>query len=906
MKSESLRDYWKRRAEESKAAADAIAGEGGYNNSQYTLGSQMSTKSSSGTTTTTSGNKNPPPPLSAKSRGRSEGVSSSSLTATTATTTAPAHRSSVHRSKSRGRDTNNVDNNTTLHVSGDGRITSSSSSSHSTQQQQQSIRRSSNLIPQQQQQQLKYERRESYPQGSSLDDIMDTNNNNVNVVHRCIANSNWQELYTHLLPMLKNIDNNNINDNDDHNNDNSISKLVTILSEVYHPTATTTINRSSSNNSNNNSSGGGTTVMHVLAWKAPSALVAIILQTILLVAVAKEESAVAAMKELLCLCDTEGNTPYHLCVANLTHRIGNNNEENEKRRLDKMQQQEGDNTDIICCLSGLEQMTKLIPATVWTIQNIQGDTPLHLLVSSPLCIYDWTILEQQQQLSKSSSGKGGSFNSSSSSSSSSSGLLEDDSTCTKLASTALSIVLASPGAIESCATQDSTGATPLHIALACGARDCVVEALLSVYPNAAHIEDKKGMIPLHWAAAFSKTGHAVIRKLVLAYPMGLMSPTTDGDIPLHLAVSNAIMEDESSIGGKIPMYIGDGVSSRREMNRLKIVELLLHDHTHYTAASGDGGGRRNATAANATTQDPLSTANEETTVSPILTTNREKLTPLHCCALFDAPPQISKLLMKHPDANAASSMTNSFGATPLHLAAAQPGVSQSIATVLAIGSPDAAAVQDRLKRTPLHVAAQNAYATNLLIKTLAELNPEAASIKTQRGHLPLHLAAQSQAKEAVVRALIKAYPAAAESRNKSNNTPLHDAAKYRASLGVVRLLLDAYPGALYVQNQYGNLPLHCATAYQAPSDVVQLLLKVRSNVCFRMVIDCPKCKLFLIPVCVLFLSSLCQHKIELARRSINAKSQPRRSTTLCRCVCHISQRRTSINRGSSRGRVVNE
>ena len=462
-------------------------------------------------------------------------------------------------------------------------------------------------------------------------------------------------------------------------------------------------------------------------------------------------------------------------------------------------------------MDNTEYMYKVIPP------------PLHLLVSSPLCIYDWTILEQQQQLSKSSGGNG------------IDSVLEDDTTCIKLASTALSIVLASPGAIESCATRDSTGATPLHVALACGARDCVVEALLTTYPNAACIEDKKGMIPLHWAAAFSKTGHAAIRKLVMAYPLGLTSATTDGDIPLHLAVSNAIMEGESSIGGdgrgsagKIPSYIGigDGASSRREMNRLKIVELLLHDHTHYTAASG--GNRRNVTTA-AATQDPPSNIDEATTTaSPILTTNREKLTPLHCCALFDAPPQISKLLMKHPDANAASSMTNSFGATPLHLAAAQPGVSQSIATVLAIGSPDAAAVQDRLKRTPLHVAAQNAYATNLLIKTLAELNPEAASIKTQRGHLPLHLAAQSQAKEAVVRALIKAYPAAAESRNKSNNTPLHDAAKYRASLGVVRLLLDAYPGALYVQNQYGNLPLHCATAYQAPSDVVQILLKVRS------------------------------------------------------------------------------
>jgi hypothetical protein len=121
------------------------------------------------------------------------------------------------------------------------------------------------------------------------------------------------------------------------------------------------------------------------------------------------------------------------------------------------------------------------------------------------------------------------------------------------------------------------------------------------------------------------------------------------------------MEDESGDGrgaaGRIPAFIGDGASSsRREMNRLKIVELLMHDHHHYAA-----GGRRNSLA-----RDASFSSSAEGAASPILTTNREKLTPLHCCALFDAPPQISKLLMKHPDANAASSMTNSFRATPLH------------------------------------------------------------------------------------------------------------------------------------------------------------------------------------------------------------------------------------------------
>ncbi len=529
----------------------------------------------------------------------------------------------------------------------------------------------------------------------------------------------------------------------------------------------------------------GGTVLHVASWKAPPTLAARMIR--LLPRESREMAVLLGMK------DGEGNTPLHLCAGNLDYRV----EERVAAADNTGEADKGTHGCGVNPLALLEEIMKSAPANAWMVQNSEGDTPLHMLVSSPLCISNWRGLTSPA-------------------------LHENEDVRSKLAQEAISLVLSTPDAVEACLLREnSASATPLHIALASGAHDCVIEALLSASPASVGSEDGRGRLPLHWAAAFGRASYAVVKKIVEQYPLGLTSATVDGDIPLHLAVSNSMMEDE--LGGvepglgKVGSFSGEGDSMRREKNRLKIVELLMHNRPISSSKF------RTSVARDSTSSSSSSLL--ESTTSPILTANREKLTPLHCCALFDARPQISKLLMKHPDANMASSTTNSFGATPLHLAAAQPGVSQSIATVLAIGTPDAAAVQDRLKRTPLHVAAQNTYATNLLIKTLAELNPNAASVKTQRGHLPLHLAAQSQAKEAVIRALIKAHPAAAESRNKSNNTPLHDAAKYRASLGVVRLLLDAFPGALYVQNQYGNLPLHCATAYQAPSEVVQLLLK---------------------------------------------------------------------------------
>ncbi|KAL3810245.1 hypothetical protein ACHAXA_008735 [Cyclostephanos tholiformis] len=797
---ESLRDYWRRRAEESKerVGGTAASGGGGGTGGVSSIGEEVSTLAIVGTRSTTGKELPPPPPragiavvgrTSSRSRDGAEVTSSSS-----------GHYRHHHRSKSRSRD--DVDRVSSSFVAlttsessarrqpqpptpqqrqwesmaamtttssshrkidsiasalGAGRASSLSSttvtSSSSPPSRSTPTKTASSSILTTSAASTPQTRRSllNFPSVVAAVDGRRSENEAVDSspLHRCLAQSSWRELRALLRSSSS-----TVNDNDDGDGIKS-EDMVAALSAA-------------------DPRHGGTAI-HVAAWKAPPALVA----TMLRMATARD-GGTTAIRELLGLRDADGNTPLHLCAGNLDHRPGEGREGEEK---------EGELNRL--CLVALEEMAKLAPIGAWTVKNSEGDSPIHMLMSSPLCTCDLR----------------------SSSSSSRSG---DGEVRARLAMEAMSLALSSPDAVQVCAAQDGSGATPLHIALASGARDCVVEALLSSYPEAARVEDERGMLPIHWAAAFCKTGHAAVRKLVDAYPEGLTRATADGDIPLHLAVSNAAMEDESGDGraGRIPTFIGDCASSRREMNRLKIVELLMYDTHRYAAGS----------CGNSTSRDSSSTTSSEGAVSPILTTNREKLTPLHCCALFDAPPQISKLLMKHPDANAASSMTNSFGATPLHLAAA-PGVSQSIATVLAIGSPDAAAVQDRLKRTPLHVAAQNAYATNLLIKTLAELNPNAASVKTQRGHLPLHLAAQSQAKEAVVRALIKAYPAAAESRNKSNNTPLHDAAKYRASLGVVRLLLDAYPKALYVQNQYGNLPLHCATAYQAPSDVVQLLLK---------------------------------------------------------------------------------
>lgn len=115
------------------------------------------------------------------------------------------------------------------------------------------------------------------------------------------------------------------------------------------------------------------------------------------------------------------------------------------------------------------------------VQNSKGDTPLH--VKSPLCISNWRGLASPA-------------------------LHENEDVRSKLAQEAISLVLSTPDAVEARLLRENSAiATPLHIALASGAHDCVIEALLSASPASVGSEDGRGMLPLHWAAAFGRASY---------------------------------------------------------------------------------------------------------------------------------------------------------------------------------------------------------------------------------------------------------------------------------------------------------------------------------------------------------------------------------------------------------------
>ena len=247
---------------------------------------------------------------------------------------------------------------------------------------------------------------------------------------------------------------------------------------------------------------------HTLLWKAPPALTKAILQYI-------EENDASALASLLMTRDGDENTPMHLFCGNLPvlNKSVNKHELVVLRTLIKS------NPRVLQC------------------QNKEGDTPLHLFVSSMAATAGNDFANQ--------------------------------------AAAEQTISLLLEASVESAILQDSIGATPLHVAISHSAHERVLLYLLETAPVAAKIKDGDEMLPLHYAAAVGlRMTYAPIQTLIETYPEGLLAKTVHGDTPLHLLIANLDENDDNS---------QETDYSHLDRQSTKVVELLAG------FASGDDG-----------------------------------------------------------------------------------------------------------------------------------------------------------------------------------------------------------------------------------------------------------------------------------------------------------------------------
>lgn len=387
---------------------------------------------------------------------------------------------------------------------------------------------------------------------------------------------------------------------------------------------------------------------------------------------------------------------------------------------------------------------------------------------------------------------------------------DDDAAVEEAAEQAIvSLLLMTPSASTAACTQNGNGATLLHVAVCADVHERVLARLLALAPRSAKVPDRRGFLPLHFAAAFGTAPWQVVEEMIRLHPDSTSIQTDEtGDTPLHLLMSNshkfvcAIPEDAGGDDGgkkkkKKRKKKKDGDSYAVDENTIKLAELLL------------------------------STSENAKLPAPILIRNHEDLNPLHAAALFNTPVQLTRILMESSGGAQAVAQTTSYGGdrTALHLACASRKVSKCAGNVEVLSSREACAAVDEQGKTPLAVAAQNRKVTKKVVKTLTSTYPEAASVPTPtKGYLPIHLAVRNtKSKPTVIKALLNACPDAVRAVTNKGNTPLHEACKYGAPRPVVELLIDEYPGALSVENKSHELPIDRARANGATRDTITLL-----------------------------------------------------------------------------------
>ncbi|XP_059055068.1 transient receptor potential cation channel subfamily A member 1 [Achroia grisella] len=197
----------------------------------------------------------------------------------------------------------------------------------------------------------------------------------------------------------------------------------------------------------------------------------------------------------------------------------------------------------------------------------------------------------------------------------------------------------------------------------------------------------------------------------------------------------------------------------------------------------------------------------------------QKMTPLHCAAMFDHPDIVNYLIIEGSDINPLDKERRS----PLLLAASRAGW-RTVHVLIQLGAD--IQLKDINSRNVLHLVVMNggrledfaAHCKNRCDKSLAKLLNE----KDSTGCSPLHYASR----EGHIRSLenLIRLGACINLKNNNNESPLHFAARY-GRFNTACQLLDSDKGTFIINESDGEglTPLHIASR-EGHTRVVQLLL----------------------------------------------------------------------------------
>lgn len=201
-------------------------------------------------------------------------------------------------------------------------------------------------------------------------------------------------------------------------------------------------------------------------------------------------------------------------------------------------------------------------------------------------------------------------------------------------------------------------------------------------------------------------------------------------------------------------------------------------------------------------------------------TDAQKMTPLHCAAMFDYPDVVSYLIEEGADINALDREHRS----PLLLAASR-GAWKTVLTLIRLGAE--IAIKDVNSRNVLHLVIMNGgrldeFAREVSRTQFSSQLQHLLNEKDNTGCSALHYASR----EGHIRSLenLIQLGACINLKNNNNESALHFAARY-GRYNTVRQLLDSEKGTFIINESDGEglTPLHIASQ-QGHTRVVQLFL----------------------------------------------------------------------------------
>ena len=408
------------------------------------------------------------------------------------------------------------------------------------------------------------------------------------------------------------------------------------------------------------------------------------------------------------------------------------------------------NTDDFCIVKNLI----LLAPEALEMTNVHGNTPLHLLVTSPA------------------------FQAS------------EDFALEAAAEEAISSLVEMAGHLAT--LPNEKGETLLHTAIIVGAHELVIMKLLELSPISAQLYDQLGNLPLHHSACSARTTGTVVQRLLELYPDSILRQNHNGDTPLHVL-----------------MIKGHKLVRKSHVNRstAKMIELLLgagqYDNAETVCCPLLIENNENLSPLHAAVLYDTPPAITRVVMTYLLSihptvwhqavtlTTAFGATPLHLACAASSKRAKSRDGIAVIEAMATDEvccLADSSGRTPLIVAVQNRKLSKRVVNVIVNASPKSVRLATESGHLPLHLAVQSKKARKKIVRILVKAFPASVYALTCVKDTALHEACAYRAPLDVVKYLVDKNDQALEERNEEGFTPIEVANRNRAPAKVIAYL----------------------------------------------------------------------------------------------------------------------